>query len=376
MNTNFRLTFQFVALAAATLIVAGCKPNEAGSAGPPEVEVVAVAQKDVPIYRDWVGTLEAEVNATIKAEITGYLVRREYTEGRLVTKGQLLFQIDDRTYKTALDQAEAKATKTAEDVARDTPLAKAHAIPQMQLDNAIQANIAAVAAAEQARLNYQFCKITSPVDGLAGLAQVQVGNLVSPSTEKLTTVAKVNPIRANFSVSQELMEQMQERRLAKGKATSRSGEGPELELTLASGAIYPLKGHVRFANNQVDERTGTVTVVGEFPNPQLLLVPGMFVRVRALIDTDKNALVVPQRAVTDMQDRYLIAVVDADNKVTIGPVEVGERVGQEWVIKGNLKAGDKVVAEGIQKVRNGIVVKPAPFAAKTTTATPDETKKP
>ena len=376
MNISLRLTFPTVALVATILILAGCKPGEEASRGAPEVEVVAVKQKDVPIYRDWVGTLEADVNATISAQVTGYLVSRNYTEGSLVKKGQLLFQIDDRTYKAALDQAEAKVTKTEQDVTRYTPLAKAQAISQQELDNAIQANIAAKAAAEQARLNYQFCRITSPVDGLAGLAQAQVGNLVGPSTGTLTTVTTVDPMRANFSVSQELMTQMQERRLARGEVTGRSGEGAELELIFPSGATYSPKGRLRFANNQINVKTGTVTVVGEFPNPQLLLVPGMFVRVRALIDTAKNALVVPQRAVTDMQGRDLIAVVDGDNKVSIRPVQVGERVGEEWIIKGNIKAGDKVVAEGIQKVRDGGLVKPVPFAAKATTPVAGKNQEP
>jgi len=196
-----------------------------------------------------------------------------------------------------------------------------------------------------------------------------VGDLIGPNTGQLTTVTKIEPIRVYFSVSQQLMTQMQERGLAEGKSTMRtSGEGPEIELILASGLVYPIKGRVRFANNQVDVKTGTITVVGEFANPNLLLVPGMFVRVRALLDTEKNALLVPQRAVTDMQGRYLIAVVGADNKVTIRPVSAGERFGQQWVITGDVKRGDHVVAEGIQKVRDGVVVTPVPFAEKTAAA--------
>ena len=205
---------------------------------------------------------------------------------------------------------------------------------------------------------------------MAGLARAQVGDLIGPGTGQLTTVTKVEPTRVYVSVSQQLMTEMLQRRLAEGKDTTRTGEGPELELVLASGAVYPLKGRVLFKNNQVDVKTGTVTVVGEFPNPQMLLVPGMFVRVRALLETQKNALVVPQRAVTDMQGRYLIAVVGADNKVSIRPVTAGERFGQDWVVAGNLKAGDRVVAEGIQKVlgREGAVVNPVPFAEKTAAA--------
>jgi RND family efflux transporter MFP subunit len=350
-------------------LLCGCKKNEAERpAMVPEVQVAPVEQRDVPVYRDWVGTLEGEVNATISAQVGGYLMSRNYGEGSFVTNGQTLFQIDDRTYKAALDQALAKLGKSEMDVKRYTPLAKTQAISQQELDNAIQANLANEAAAESARLNYQFCKIISPIDGVAGLAQAQVGDLVGPGSGALTTVAQVNPIRVYFSISQQLLTEIQERMLASGKKLrGASGEyqGPPLELTLASGAVYPVKGRVRFANNQVDAKTGTIRVVGEFSNPQNLLAPGMFVRVRALLDTDKGALLVPQSAVLDMQGRYLIAVVGADNKVSILPVTAGETVGQQWVITGNVKAGDRVVAEGIQKVREGIEVNPVPVVEKT-----------
>jgi RND family efflux transporter MFP subunit len=348
-------------------VLSGCKEKEeARPAAPPEVRVVAVEQRDVPLYRDWVGTLEGEVNATISAQVGGYLLTRNYEEGSKVTNGQVLFQIDDRTYKAALDQALAKLGKSQMDVKRYTPLAQTEAISQQELDDAIQANLANDAAVEAARLNYQFCKILSPVDGVAGLAQAQVGDLVGPGSGALTTVAQINPIRAYFSVSQQLLTQIQEKMLAEGKKLRTEGgdyEGPPLELTLASGTVYPLKGRVRFANNQVDVKTGTVRVVGEFDNPQGLLAPGMFVNVRALLDTDKGAFLVPQSAVVDMQGRYLIAVVRDDNKVSIRPVTAGETVGEQWVIKGNVKAGDRVVAEGVQKVREGAEVKPVPLAS-------------
>jgi membrane fusion protein (multidrug efflux system) len=347
----------------------GCRKNEPAASAPPAVQVVAVTQRDVPVYRDWVGTLEGEVNATISAQVSGYLLTRNYEEGSLVTNGQVLFQIDDRTYKAALDQALAKLGKSQLDVKRYTPLAATEAISQQELDDAIQQNLANEAAAESARLNYQFCKILSPVDGVAGLAQAQVGNLVGPGSGALTTVVQVNPIRAYFSVSQQLLTKIQERMLAQGrKLRTENGEyqGPLLELTLASGQVYPLPGRVRFANNQVDVKTGTVRVVGEFDNPDGLLAPGMFVRVRALLETEKNALIVPQSALIDMQGRYLIAVVGADNKIKIQPVTVGETVGEAWVVKGNLKAGDRVVVEGVQKVRDGAEVRPVPFVEKPT----------
>jgi membrane fusion protein, multidrug efflux system len=354
----------------------GCK-KETPPAAPPEVEVVAVEQKTVPIYTEVVGTLQADVNATISAQVSGYLMEQHYREGQLVKQGDLLFQIDDRTYKAALDQALAKVTKTEQDVQRYTPLAKTQAISQQELDDAIQANLAAKAAADQARLNYEFCKITSPIDGVAGLAQADVGNLVGPGSGPLTTVTRIDPMRVYFSVAQQLMSQVMERAIAEGRDIRSGTNGAELELVLASGTTYPLKGRVRFSDNQVDVRTGTIKVVGEFPNPQGLLVAGMFTRVRAQLGTDKDALLVPQRAVTDMQGRYLIAVVGADNKVNIRPVQAGERIGSQWVIKGNVKAGDRVVAEGVQKVRDGSVVKPVPWSDKAAAppAAPTQQKK-
>ncbi len=278
----------------------------------------------MPVYREWVGSLAADVNATISAQISGYLLRQDYKEGQVVKKGDLLFEIDDRTYQATLDQANAKYGKTELDVKRYTPLAKTQAISQQELDDAIQANIAAKAEVEAAQLNVDFCKITAPVDGVAGLANAQIGDLVGPGSGQLTSVAKIDPIRAYFSVDQQLMIALAQKTLAAGGAlreTPDTPRGPVLELVLASGQVYPEPGRVRFANNQLDVRTGTIRVVGEFANPQGLLVPGMFVPVRALMDTQKNALLVPQRAVTDMQGRSLIAVVGADNKVSIRPVE-------------------------------------------------------
>ena len=352
----------FLALAVLAAF-SGCKKNEPAAAPPaPTVEVVSVVQQDVPVYSVAVGTLEADVNATISAQVSGYLVSRTYTEGSVVTNGQVLFQIDDRTYKAALDQAEAKAIKTSQDVERYTPLAKTQAISQQELDDAIQANAAAVAAAEVARLNYQFCKILSPIDGVAGLAQAQVGNLVGPGSGALTTVTTVDPIRAYFSVSQQLMTQIMEERVAGGLAAHGSNNIP-LQLTLATGTVYPELGRIRFSDNQIDVKTGTIRLVGEFPNPDRLLVPGMFVRVRAQIGVNKDALLVPQCAVAEIQGRKLIAIVGADNKVSIRPIATGELAGELWVVKGPLKAGDRVVAEGLQKLREGIIVNPVPLGS-------------
>jgi len=343
----------------ALAMLAGCKPQQQ-TPKPPDVEVVTVEEKTVPVYTEVVGTVQANVNATISAQVTGYLLRQDYTEGQLVKKGDLLFEIDDRTYQATLDQALAKLEKTKLDVERYTPLAKSQAISQQELDDAIQANLAAQAEVDAAQLNVNFCKITAPVDGVAGLAQGQIGDLVGPGTGPLTTVTTIDPMRVYFAVSQQMMSTIIERAVARGQKLRTSTNGLELDLVFASGYQYPFKGRVRFSNNQVDVKTGTVRVVGEFPNPQQMLVPGMFVSVRALLDTLTNALVVPQRAVADVQGRSLIAVVGADNKISIRPVQLGVQFGSSWVVTGNLKPGDRVVAEGIQKVRDGIAVNPVP----------------
>lgn len=356
------LAARLALLPMAALFFAGCAKKAAPAPPPATVEVVPVEQRDVPIYAESVGTLEADVNATISAQVSGYLLSRNYVEGSLVTNGQVLFQIDSRTYKAVLDQAEAKVTKTQMDVDRYTPLAKTQAISQQELDDAIQANAAAVASAEQARLNYEFCTIRSPIDGRAGLAQAQVGDLVGPGSGALTTVTTVDPIRVYFSVAQQMVTQIMEQRLARGQKAHETNSAP-LQLTLATGTIYPESGRIRFADNQVNVKTGTIRLVGEFPNPQGLLVPGMFVRVRAQIGMDKDALLVPQCAVAELQGRYLIAVVGADNQVSIRPVQPGVQLGEMWVVKGRLNAGDRVVAEGIQKVRDGATVNPVPFGS-------------
>jgi membrane fusion protein (multidrug efflux system) len=368
---------------AGILGLSGCEKTEPEAAPPPpEVKVVNVQQRDVPIYQEWVGTLQGDVDATISAQVSGYLTQREYREGAQVAKDQVLFQINAAPFDAALAkanaqlvQAQAYKGKTALDVKRDKPLAASQAISQQELDDAIQADEAAagqVAGAEaavlEAELNLQFTTIRSPVDGVAGLAQAHIGDLVGPSTGALTTVAKIDPIRVNFYVSQVFATGFQMRQLAAGK-TLRTGEGPELQLTLASGDIYPHPGQVRFADNQVDPRTGSIQVVGEFPNPEMLLVPGMFTTVRALIGVNKDALLVPQQAVVETQGRYLIAIVGDDNKVSIRPVAAGERVGSDWVVAGDLKAGDRVVAEGVQKLREGAIVAPSPMEAPPTTQT-------
>ncbi len=373
-----------VCLLALIGLASGCR-KAAPPSSPPSVEIVEVTQGDVPIYREWVGTLESDVNAAISAQVSGYLLRREYKEGTLVTNGQVLFQIDPAPFKATLDQAKAKLAeakaseeKYALNVKRYRPLAAKEAISQQELDDAIQDQKAAQAEVESAQaavqtadLNLGFTTIRSPVDGVAGLysSQAQVGNLVGPSSGPLTTITTIDPIRSYASVSQAFVTEMMERTIAAGQAV-RGDSGPgqfiELELFLTGDKPYPLKGRVRFANNQVDVKTGTVRVVGEFPNPQRLLVPGMFVRVRGLLDTCKGGLLVPQRAVMEIQGRSLVAVVGAENKVSFRRVETVERFGPNWMIKGDVKAGDRVIAEGLQKVREATLVNPVPFEAKGT----------
>ena len=362
-----------VALLALITIATACEKAAPPPPPPPDVEVIPVEQKDVPIYQEWVGTLYADVNATISAQVSGYLLRQDYKEGQLIKTGDLLFEMDPRPFQAALDQVMAKVTKTDQDVQRYTPLAAKQAISQQELDDAIQANIAAKAAAEEARLNLGFTKITSPIDGIAGLAQAQVGDLLSPASGTLTTVTRTDPIKVYFAVDQTTMIAFQERMLAQGvtlRSGSEANNGPVLQLILASGAVYPEKGKIKFANNQLDVTTGTIRVVGEFTNSQRLLVPGMFTRVRALMDIQTNVMVVPQRAITDMQGRSLIAIVGQDNKITIRPVTAGARYESWWVISGDVKPGDRVVAEGIQKVREGVMVNPVPYNAAMASAAP------
>jgi membrane fusion protein (multidrug efflux system) len=377
IHTKVLSLYAVLVLCPLLLCLGGCKDKKQAQAPPtpPEVEFITVEQKDVPIYKEWVGTLDGDVNATISAQVSGYLTNRAYSEGSSVTNGQVLFQIDSAPFEAAL--AKAKATlaqalavkgRTRLDVERYAPLAKTDAISQKELDNAIQADLSAdaqidgaKAAVQQAELNLAFTTIRSPIDGVAGLAKAQLGDLVGPGAGALTSVSKMNPIRAYFSLSEQLIYQAMARRVASGGESGEAG-GLKLELVLAGGDVYPEKGVTRFSDNKVDVKTGTVQIVGEFPNPKSLLTPGMFARVRALVGVERNALLVPQRAVTEMQGRYLVAIVGADNKIAVRPVSVGERVGSEWIIQSKeLKAGDRIVAEGVQKVRDGAVVNPQPL---------------
>ena len=335
----------------------------------PEVEVASVIQKDVPIYSEWIATLDGYVNAQIQPQVTGYVIRQNYKEGSFVSKGQILFQIDPRPFQALLDQADAQVAqaeaqlgKTQMDVDRDTPLAKERAIAQSQLDNDIQANRAAQAAVkaakaqvEQAKLNLEFTDVKSLVDGISGIAQVQIGNLVNPTTI-LTSVSQINPIKAYFSISEQEYIHFAERINAQAQKET-PANGPPFELILADGSVYPYKGVGLLTNRQVDVSTGSIQIVCSFPNPQNFLRPGQFGRLRAAPDVRHGALLVPQKAVSELQGNYQLIVVGADKKASIRPVRVGARVGPMWIVESGVKAGETVVVEGLMKVQSGAGVK-------------------
>jgi membrane fusion protein, multidrug efflux system len=352
------------------LLQAACKDSEKKAPPPPEVLVADVVQKDVPIVREWVGTLIGDVNAEIRPKVEGYILRQIYTEGSFVNKGQPLFQIDPRQFQAALDQAKgelerqkAALEKATNDVNRYTPLVAQRAISQQELDNALssqraaQANVAAAtAAAENAKLNLDWSTVTSPIAGIAGIAQFQVGALVNGQSV-LTTVSTVNPIQVLFQIS--------EQEYLRGAEAAKQGfkiDTLSLELILADGSVYPHKGLYTVSDREVNVKTGTIAVKGTFPNPGNILRPGQFAKVRTAVYTAKNALLVPQKALADMQGNPMVAVVKPDNTVDMRSVKPGPVTGGMLVIEEGLKAGEKVVVEGLQKVQPNkpVVAKAAP----------------
>ena len=410
------LVILVVASIAALVMTLRSKPKLRVQAAAPGVEVVQVTQQDVPVYREWIGTLDGMVNAEIKAQVTGYLMKQVYTEGSLVREGQPLFEIDPRPFQAALDQAkaavaqaegrlaeansqlleaqaqvlrsEANQGRTQLDVDRYTPLAKAGGVTEQDLDNAVQTNLAAKAEVEAAKarvetgkaaivsakagvaagraavvtaeLNLGFTKIVSPITGIAGIANAQIGNLVNAGGDRLTTVSTMDPIKVYFTAS----EQAYLRYIrANPNPTERQAHTRQLdlELVLADGNVYPRRGRIFFVDREVDPKTGAIRLAGLFPNPANELRPGQYGRVRAVTEIRKSALLVPQRAVIELQGSYQVAVVGSGNKVSIRPVKVGERSGSQWVIEDGLKPGETVIAEGLQKVRPDMVVNPKPF---------------
>lgn len=367
-------------LSVTAALASGCDRKEAVSALPPEVVVTQVVRQDVPVIAEGVGTMVGTVDAQIRSKVQGYLLSRHYTEGAFVKAGHLLFKIDQRTYQASFDQmkgelakAEAAYKKTQLDVARDTPLAKQGAVSQKELDDSIQANeankasvFAARANLEKAKLNFDWTNITSPVDGVAGIANAQIGDLIMESTV-LTTVSQVDPIKVLFPISEKMYLRFAERiQHAAAAPDAARSHRTDLELILVDGSVHPHKGRVALPDRQVDVKTGTITLVGYFPNPGNVLRPGQYAKVRATIETLHDALVIPQRAVQELQGLYHVAVVEADNKIAVRAVKPGLRVGSQWVITAGLNAGEQVVIEGLQKVRSGIVVSPKPAPSEPT----------
>jgi membrane fusion protein (multidrug efflux system) len=337
------------------------------------VEVTTVEQRDVPVYSEWVATLDGYVNAQIRPQVSGYIIKQNYTEGSVVRKGQALFEIDSRPFTAALDrakgdlaQAQAQLGKSTLDVERDKPLAEAMAIAKSQLDNEVQAKLGAQAAVESARaaveqaaLNLEWTKVTSLVDGIAGIAQVQIGNLVSASSI-LTSVSQVEPIKAYFPISEREYVLVQKHSDAPSSKHTIRFFGTSLELILTDGSLYPQKGKILLADRQVDQSTGTIRIVAAFPNPGNVLRPGQYGRVRVETDMKKGALLLPQSAVAESQGTYQVVVVGSDRKVSMRTVKPGETVGTMWVIDEGLKPGEQVVVEGLQNLKQGTLVTPKP----------------
>jgi membrane fusion protein (multidrug efflux system) len=361
---------------------------------PPVVEVADVVVRDVPIVKEWIGTLDGRVNAGIRAQVSGYVMAQAYKEGSFVHKGQLLFQIDPRPFEAALNQArgnqaqaesnvqlaranlaqnEARLGKADLDVKRYAPLVKTRAISQEEMDNALQSQLEARAAVQSTRaaiesaqaavaavkaavydteVQLEFTKIKAPIDGIAGIAKVQVGDLASPTSGELTMVSAVDPIKAYFTVSE------QEYIAQHG---GQAGPSAELEIILADGSLYPHKGRLFLEDRQVDVGTGAMRMAALFPNPGNFLRPGQYARVRSVVSTQKAATLVPERAVGELQGGYQVAVVNRDNTVSIRNVRVGPRIGGLWVIEEGVAPRERVVVEGLQKVRNGSSVTPQPY---------------
>ncbi len=373
---------------AAVALCAACGAGSKPSPRPPEVEVANVLQQDVKLYGEWVATLDGFVNAQIQPQVTGYLIRQDYREGSFVHKGDVLFEIDPRPFQAVLDlaraqlaQAQAQLGNADLNLKRDIPEAQVSAIPRSQLDTDTQTQAgasagvkAAQAAVEQAELNVGFTKVRSLISGIAGIAQVQVGNLVTLTTV-LTGVSQVDPIKVYFPITGDEYLRIADQipntvDLLSGK------QSLPLQLILSNGSTYPQPGRVLFADRQVDATTGTIRIASAFPNPGNILRPGQYGRVRAVTQIRKGALLVPQRAITELQGTYQLAVVGPDNRVSIRTVQTGPRVGTNWIIDQGLNAGERVVAEGIGRIRNGSLVTPVSFHASSADPSPDPSAAP
>src|ERR1700688_178566 len=379
VRTDLNLPYSYLGITAVLLLLlvaAACGRGNAHAAAPasaPEVRVASVIQQDVPVYSDWVSTLDGYVNAEIRPQVSGYIVKQNYKEGSLVRKGDILFEIDARPFQAALDrangdleQAQAQLGKSTLDVERVTPLAEARAIAKSQLDNEIQAKLGAQAliesdkaAVEQAELNLEWTKVTSLVDGIAGIAQIQIGNLVG-SNSILTSVSQLEPIKAYFPISEREYVLVQKNSNPISSNHSIGFFGTSLELILTDGSVYAQKGKILLADRQVDPNTGTIRIVAAFPNPGNVLRPGQYGRVRVETTMKKGALLLPQSAVAESQGSYQVVVVGSDHELGMRTVKPGETVGTMWVIDEGLKPGEQVVTEGLQRVKEGSLVTAKP----------------
>jgi membrane fusion protein (multidrug efflux system) len=378
-GTVFRNSLRISAVSCLCLIAlvfTSCEEKEARpQMAPPEVEFTQVVQQDVPIFEEWVAQLNGPTNAEITPKVGGYLLTQNYENGYFVKKGQLLYQIDPRPFQAALDGAKADVAvaqanleRTATDVERDTPLAAQNAIPKKQLDNDIanhaswQAQLLAKQAAmQEAELNLAWTKVYTPVDGIAGVTNSQIGDLVGTST-KMTTISQVNPIWAYFNVSESAFLNVAPRvtQIIRGAGSLKNA--PPVEFIQADGLPYPGRGQIIYVNRQVGTQTGTIQMAAQFPNEGATLRPGGYGQVRIQTGMDKDALLIPQAAVIEVQSLYQVVVLTPDNKASFRPVKVGERVGPNWVISEGLKPGEKVVVEGFMKLREGVPVSPKPYA--------------
>src|SRR5262249_29089737 len=374
------LNFPGATLVAVAVIVSlggltGCGKEETATVGPPEVLVTEATTRDVPVYREWIGTIDGSENAEIRARVTGYLMRRDYEEGSLVKKGQLLFEIDPRPFEAALaqaksnlEQAKAAALAAEADKERNDKLFAQKVISEQehtnktQLNEASQAKVQALqAAVEEAQLNLNFCKITAPVDGIVGISKAQVGDLVGTGNNVvLTSISTLDPAKLVFPVSE--ADYLGASKRVQETLNKPFAERPEsIELILADGSIFPNKGRVLSVDRQAQALTGTILVTALVRNPGNLLRPGFFARARIVAETLKDAVVVPQRAVSEVQGAYQLGVVDADGKEEIRPLKVGRRMGTDWVITSGLKPGEKVIVEGLQKIKSGAAVVAKPW---------------